>query len=199
MSNPTPSPPAGWYADPHGAPSLRWWDGTTWSDFQSTTSAPAQRRQLPADVHTDTLWIWLAVLLPLLSCATILLIDFRSMFVNSFSLRTAVFFPPGYFVALAISWSIAALVVVFSYLDWKALKAKGVDRPFHWAWAFFIGYPVYVIGRSVIVHGVSKRGLGPIWGYIAVFILQGVITVALMVWIFQAMFDYAGQYAPSYS
>ncbi|HET6916821.1 MAG TPA: DUF2510 domain-containing protein [Acidimicrobiales bacterium] len=28
-------PPPGWYADPYGAPSMRWWDGTQWT---STTS-----------------------------------------------------------------------------------------------------------------------------------------------------------------
>lgn len=26
------APPAGWYADPHGVGSTRWWDGTAWTD-----------------------------------------------------------------------------------------------------------------------------------------------------------------------
>ncbi|MBB2946847.1 hypothetical protein FB565_006615 [Actinoplanes lutulentus] len=27
----SPAPPAGWYADPHGLPALRWWDGQEWT------------------------------------------------------------------------------------------------------------------------------------------------------------------------
>jgi hypothetical protein len=177
---------------------MRWWDGTTWSDYHA--AGANVRRALPADVSPNTPWIWLAVLAPLLAFTSIFLVDYRAMFVESFSHPGMLVspFPPGYFAALAVSWSIAALVVVFSYFDWKSLKAKGVDRPFHWAWAFFIGYPVYIIGRSVIVHSVSKRGLGPIWVYIAVFVAEIAMVVILMAWIFQTMFEYAGQY-PSYS
>lgn len=29
---PTVTAPAGWYPDPHGLATLRWWDGQTWSD-----------------------------------------------------------------------------------------------------------------------------------------------------------------------
>ena len=32
-------PPRGWYADPEGDATLRWWDGRSWSD---TTQKPAQ-------------------------------------------------------------------------------------------------------------------------------------------------------------
>ncbi len=30
--------PAGWYDDPHGQASLRWWDGSTWTEHTHTPS-----------------------------------------------------------------------------------------------------------------------------------------------------------------
>jgi phosphate starvation-inducible membrane PsiE len=192
--------PAGWYADPHGAPALRWWDGANWTDHLATTGGPAARRALPADVSPDTPWIWLAVLLPVLSLGTLFALDVRDMMQGMVEQPNNPFavYGVGYLAAVAASYLIAGVVVWFSYLDWKALKAKGVDRPFHWAWAFFIGYPVYVIGRSVIVHQVSKRGLGPIWAYIGVVVLSFIVCAVWFVWIFQTMFDFASQRYGSY-
>lgn len=34
---PPPAVPAGWYADPHGGPILRYWDGTNWTQHTSPT------------------------------------------------------------------------------------------------------------------------------------------------------------------
>jgi hypothetical protein len=34
-------PPAGWYNDPHASASLRWWDGTVWTDFTAAVPVPA--------------------------------------------------------------------------------------------------------------------------------------------------------------
>jgi hypothetical protein len=38
VSNPTPP---GWYADPHGAPVARWWDGVRWTDATQPPAAAA--------------------------------------------------------------------------------------------------------------------------------------------------------------
>ena len=47
----------GWYADPHGGPDLRWWDGSSWTEHTSppvgaapsdTTLAPAAATAAPA-------------------------------------------------------------------------------------------------------------------------------------------------------
>lgn len=200
MSDPTMTPPAGWYADPDGSSALRWWDGTAWTDYRSSGAA-TERRALPADVSPETPWIYLVVLLPLLSFATLFTVDFRGMMFRSLEQPGNPFamFGVGYFVGIAFSWILAGLVVWFSYLDWKALKEKGVDRPFHWAWAFFLGYPVYLIGRSVIVHRVSKRGLRPIWTYVGVVVFTVIVTVVFAVWIFQSMFEYTSQYYGNYS
>lgn len=38
-SSPTQLPPAGWYPDPAGANTERWWDGEKWTDSQRPTTA----------------------------------------------------------------------------------------------------------------------------------------------------------------
>jgi len=43
MNVPGSPPPAGpgWYPDPYGGPSFRYWDGTRWTDAQSSAIPPA--------------------------------------------------------------------------------------------------------------------------------------------------------------
>ena len=75
-------------------------------------------------------------------------------------------------------------MIGFSWLDYRELGRRGVDRPFHWAWSF-LSSAVYVIGRGVIVRRVApRRGLVPIWVMIAVtgvsLIITGTLLAALM-------------------
>ena len=49
MTSPPELPPAGWYADPYGAPLWRYWDGTQWTDH----TAPRALEKAPADVVAD--------------------------------------------------------------------------------------------------------------------------------------------------
>lgn len=39
MTEQPPPPPAGWYPDPSGAPGLRYWDGTAWTDQEAPSTA----------------------------------------------------------------------------------------------------------------------------------------------------------------
>jgi len=41
MSTAGPTPPPGWYTDPHYPTQQRWWDGTRWTDFAAPGVAPA--------------------------------------------------------------------------------------------------------------------------------------------------------------
>ncbi|OON81797.1 phospholipid scramblase-related protein [Streptomyces tsukubensis] len=45
--------PAGWYQDPHGAPrTLRWWDGTRWTDHTNPDpGAPQHQQEKPVQVQ----------------------------------------------------------------------------------------------------------------------------------------------------
>ena len=82
---------------------------------------------------------------------------------------------PMYFVVIGLNWLLTAAVIVFSWLDYRELLRRGVERPFHWAWSF-LGV-VYPIGRSVIVRGVAPgRGLAPIWVTIGVYALTLVVS-----------------------
>ena len=78
----SPSIPANWYADPAGGTKMRWWDGTKWTeDYQEPYSAAASAAALtaPAGTVTNTPWIWLVALLPLVQLIPLLLIDWSSM------------------------------------------------------------------------------------------------------------------------
>jgi hypothetical protein len=85
---------------------------------------------------------------------------------------------PMYLVVAGLGWVVTAAVVVFSWLDYRELVRRGMERPFHWAWSF-LGI-VYPIGRSVIVRSVAGgRGLSPLLVAIAGYI---VTLVLLMIW-----------------
>jgi Protein of unknown function (DUF2510) len=40
MTNISPTPPAGWYADPSGSPAQRWWDGAKWTEHLQAVPVP---------------------------------------------------------------------------------------------------------------------------------------------------------------
>lgn len=53
-SNGNQSTPAGWHADPSGAPQQRWWDGTRWTEHTQATPQ-AQQHQAQQPTHTPQL------------------------------------------------------------------------------------------------------------------------------------------------
>jgi hypothetical protein len=195
--------PPGWYADHTVAGLMRWWDGANWTEHTApSTAAPGsatspansgygtvytavpERPTLPADRPVYSVFIWLIVLLPLVSIAGIFAwqphVDISSgaLATHPMSIYSSMF-TPGYFVLVLTGWVGYALTAVFAYRDVAWLRRQGVVRPFPWPWVFLYS-PVYVIGRSVIVHRVAKpRGRAPIWVLIAVVV---VIFVATLVW-----------------
>ena len=194
----TPSlPAAGWYPDPSGGPVQRWWDGTGWTaQTYNPAGALAQNASstVPPGTPVYTVWIWLIVGLQLIGLASLLGTDFDAL------IRTAVedsvaqaqdpnavtdpFGSAPLFTATDALQSALGLLsylagVVFAFLDWRALKQRGFDRPFHWAWAFVPWSLVYVIGRSVVVKRRAGSGLAPIWWYIALTALTIVVSLVV--------------------
>ena len=153
------------------------------------------------DIPTNTVWVWLIVALPLVSVLTLFLFDWKSQLEQflyaavlaeqggysssssstmvNFSLNTTLF---------SIGMSVLGLVlgglsVLFAFLDWRQLRARGIVQPFHWAWAFFVFIVtagVYVVGRGIVLRRQTGKGLGPVWGFIAVTVVS-IVTASLWV------------------
>ena len=181
------SPAAGWYPDPAGSPLQRWWDGAAWTertyDPISAASAAPVHPDVPAGTRVSTPWIWIIALLPLLSLLGVLLVDYRQYMEDTFALQT----DPGGFAGLpasfgqvlglsALGWLVYALSVLFAFLDWRALKKRGVTAPFHWAWAFLFVIP-YVIGRAVVLKRRGRSYFVPMWVYLAIYVITLVVSI----------------------
>ncbi len=210
MSETTPSAaavPPGWYDDGTGSGRQRWWSGVEWTQH---VAAPVMvgRPLLPADRPVYSVWIWLIVLLPLLSFPLFFLwqpnFDYLS---NPNSLGNpsqiqseylASVFSPAYFAILFGGWVLYGLTAVFAWRDAVWLRAQGVVRPFPWPWVFLYS-PAYVIGRSVIVRRVAApRGLAPIWVLIAVVVVGIIVTSIWSISLMSGMLSHIPDYS-SYS
>jgi hypothetical protein len=188
--------PAGWYPDPNAPGGQRWWDGTQWTEHvgqQASTYQPFQPPKAPEGTTTNTVWVWLVVLLPLLSIASLFTIDLagymRTVMADPTDIRAqlSIYTSPGYLLTTLGSFVVYALSVVFSALDHRELVRREVPKPFHWAFAF-LGGLVYVIGRSVVVKRRTGGGLAPLWGVIAVFVVSVIATIAWTIWLLDQIF-----------
>ena len=198
MSDPTNAVPPGWYPDQSGV--QRWWDGTQWTEQVQAPYDPATRAlalKAPDGTKTGTVWIWLIVLLPLLGLSSIFLIDWAdyidSTIASSLSApyggyagSLAFYTSPGYLLSNLLSFVLYGLTVVFAALDVRELKKRGVQQPFHWAFAFLTSI-VYVIGRSVVVKRRTGGGLAPLWVYIAETVLSFIVGIIFAVLLTQYM------------
>ena len=89
-------------------------------------------------------------------------------------------FSPSYFVLIALEWGGYALFVVGAALDYRALRARGVPRPFHWAWTF-LSVIVYAIGRTVVVRRRTGAGMAPLWVFIVLYVVVFVLGVVVVI------------------
>ncbi|MEO5921237.1 MAG: DUF2510 domain-containing protein [Pseudolysinimonas sp.] len=196
MTDPTHATPPGWYPDQNAPGQQRWWDGTQWTDRVQAAYSTAHHYaalKAPAGTTTGTIWIWLYVLSPVLGLISLFAIDIagymRSVLANpgSVSGTLSLYTSPGFILATIGGWLLVALGIVFAFLDWRALKARGVPQPFHWAFAFFgvAGYGlVYAIGRSVVAYRRTGAGLAPLWATIAVYVVSFIVA---LIWSFSLM------------
>jgi hypothetical protein len=149
-------------------------------------SAPSARPLLAPGTSTSTPWIWVIVLLPMVSLGSMWLMDPATFLpatddpLEAQMTALRVWTDPSMLLVIGLSYLSAAITIVAAFFDYRALQRAGVVRPFHWAWAFatlFVSSLVYVIGRTVIVGKVSSgRGMAPLWGAIAVTVL-GTVNV----------------------
>ena len=191
MSTPsTPQVPPGWFADPAGSELNRWWDGSQWTEHvQAPYQAGGVVSRAPEGTSPSTVQIWLIVGLFALQLLAGLFylgtFDFAGYLAASNSAvldstdptsALAIYgyiFTPGYAALLLLSAVAYVGTIVLAYFDGKALEARGVSKPFHWALAFIPSYGslVYVIGRSVVARRRTGTGLAPLWAYIVIFVV----------------------------
>lgn len=169
----------GWYQDPGGPGSLRWWDGRSWT--LGVTSAEwalrAPRPYLAAHAPLYNAFIWLIVSSPLLQeIAQLILTSVLPALPGWASYEAPWYF---YVFVMGCGFLFYAGNVVLARFDRERLKRAGLVRPFHWAWTF-LGPLVYVIGRAVIIHKAAPgKGLTPIWILAAVWLTSTVLGITV--------------------
>jgi Protein of unknown function (DUF2510) len=200
--------PPGWYPDPQGGPAVRWWDGSQWTEHaQNAHVAPAPLKA-PEGTAPYTPFIWILALSPLVSLAIYTTFDWtgylRRYFESTLNTVTSnsyvgmsgmyqSLFTPGYFILLISGWVLYGLVVLVAYLDFRALRNRGVPKPFHWAFAF-LGALVYVIGRSVVARRRIGRGIAPMWVHIGLTVAVSVVTSVIVLNATFALFGVLSRY-----
>lgn len=149
--------------------------------------APTPVPAAPPGTKTNTLWIWLVVLLPLVQLIPLLFIDWASLTDLSTSRGTlGLVTSPAYLLATFGGWIVYGLCALCAYYDWKRLSAAGVPRPFHFAWVF-LSSVAYVIGRSVVVKRRTGGGTAPMWAAIASIVLSLGVAIYISVTVMTAV------------
>jgi hypothetical protein len=187
-SDATPTIVAGWYTDYENPTRLRWWDGTRWTEHISEPVVAPQyvapaRNTVPSTTPVYNAFIWIIVLIPLVSLGLLLTINFRDLALQSLSgsptASLSIYSNPGYLASQLGSFAIYGVTVLLAYFDWRKLGRDGFERPFHWAWSFLSAI-VYVIGRSVVAHRRSGRGYVVLWVYIGVTVLSFIVSIVVV-------------------
>lgn len=206
------SAPAGWYPDPSGAGGARWWDGARWAAPSVVNPVGAPGGSVAAippakvDVSTSTVWIWLAIAASVVPFFTPLLLDWRG-FIDGIAASAATGVESSFLVSWQlsslwisfVSWAAVAAFIVFSWLDERELRRRGIERPFPWAWAFFgllsFGMAVYMIGRAVVLRSRTVSGSwAPLWVWIATTVVGYIAVFAWVLWLLGALFSAIAPY-----
>ncbi|TCK61370.1 uncharacterized protein DUF2510 [Curtobacterium sp. PhB136] len=186
------APPPGWYPDPSGPRGTRWWDGAQWTQHLGPPTSQMPRPPIPDTTRTDTVFVWLMALLPLVTAPLLLVYQphFRYEFIGPSHIRTidpTSIYTAGYAIVQGVSVLLYAANVLLALFDHRVLKRRGVVRPFSWPWAF-LSPIVYVIGRYVVVRRVAPgRAMWPLWVYLAVFVIGVVLGITRSVALFHQM------------
>lgn len=161
------------------------------------TAAPVGQAATPAVVAapTNTIWVWLAIASSVLPLLSFFLIDWNgyvsivtSMARGGFASQDLVSWQLRTIGVSLISWLFLAAFIVFSWLDWRELKRRGIVAPFGWAWSFFVlislGSAVYMIGRAaVLARRTVAGGWAPLWAWIAGTAVSLIASISVVIWL----------------
>lgn len=117
-------------------------------------------------IGTTTSWVWLLALVPLGSALALqpALAGFRHAAAGPPGSRASRQVVDLITFGFAFDQAVVVLLLgasgLLAWLDQRALRARGMDRPFPWGWGFLYG--VYLIGRTVVVVRRTGRGAAPL-------------------------------------
>jgi len=192
MTDPTAASttPPGWYADPSGAPQQRWWDGMQWNEATQPNPAPAYAYgattpysyNTPAfaadsSINPNTPQVWAIAVVPLLVIVELAILFGLGLMTIDSIMQSGSGTTPVDVADLILRVVGYAIVVVLAAFDHRELTRRGVERPFHWAFAF-LGI-VYMIGRTVVVKRRTGRGLAPLFVWIGCWIVSVIVPFAV--------------------
>ncbi|KQR65738.1 hypothetical protein ASF89_00625 [Frigoribacterium sp. Leaf172] len=83
-----------------------------------------------------------------------------------------------YVLVLSVSFAIGIGLVVLSWLDRRTLQARGVERPFHWAWSI-VSLLIYLIGRSIVLQRRIGGSAAPLWLFLGLSVCGGAIAIII--------------------
>ena len=139
----------------------------------------------PEGTRPGTVWFWLLAFTPLLQAlllipTSIYLGQITSLNLDDPNAVAAATFSPAAVVNSLLSFALIVILILFPILDARALRKRGIERPFHWAWSLFalvLGNDlVYVIGRTVVAKRRTGAGIAPLWIYVALGVVDFIIT-----------------------
>lgn len=162
--------------------------------WPAATPPVSERAPLTSGLATGTPWIWLSIVAAHLQVVALFFVDWQEYVDMLAAVAADPTMDPN--AAPLAEWSLGvtglgalglvfvSASVLFAFLDHRALAARGIRRPFPWAFAFLafvvtLASGVYVIGRTVVVRRQTGGGLAPLWGWIAAEVLVVVVTVGV--------------------
>lgn len=158
--------------------------------MQPYGAAPALKA--PEGTSPSTPFIWLLAVLPIVTLAlSVVQLATIDSLVESALADSGSSYTPLDITNYGVSLLIAAATVILAFFDARTLAARGVPRPFHWAWSFFalLGAPVYMIGRSVVVRRRVGSGLAPMFVNLSLILVGFIIGIVAAVIVTTRIFE----------
>jgi len=146
----------------------------------------------PEGTSPYTPFVWVLAVLPVIGLISnlITVFDVDKVVADAVAPGAPVFTGPD-IISGGIGWVVILGSIALAIFDWRGLAKAGVPRPFHWAWIFFafIGAPVYMIGRTVVVRKRVGSGLAPMVVNLALVIVNFVVGMIFAILVFNSMID----------
>lgn len=174
------APPASAYPTPGGYPAAPPAYGQAYAPVDPNTS-------------TNTIWIWLAIIVPFLGLLPLFFYDWDAAFAQAQqqlesaggSLAPGMNVTvdlPGQTLLTGVGFLTSAVSVLFFALDYRELGRRGIQKRFHWAWSLLgavtVGALLPVIGRTVVLRKQGLRAFAPLWTLIICIVVSVTAIIA---------------------